>query len=347
MRRAADLALRGSLRVDPNPMVGCVLVRGGRIVAEGFHAAWGGPHAEREALDRAGAGAKGATAYVTLEPCGHQGKTPPCAPALARAAIAEVVFAERDPNSLTAGLGPRQLREAGVVVRRAHSTRATRALLARFRTHLARPRPWVIAKWAMTLEGRLSARGGDSRWVSGKEARAWGHAELRSRVDAILVGGGTLRIDDPLLTNRSGRGGQPLRVVVCGRRPPPRDARLFRGRPPVLWLAPAGTRMPAGVEAVTCGAHGRVDVRRALRLLHRRGIRRILLEGGGALLGSFLDAGLVDQAAVLLAPKLVGGAGAVISGRGRSSMDGASRLEGMRAEALGPDLLVEGYVSRP
>jgi len=347
MRRAADLAARGTLRVDPNPPVGCVLMRGGRIVGEGFHAAWGGPHAEQEALAAAGGRGKRATAYVTLEPCGHEGKTPPCAPALARAGIAEVVYAEHDPNPLTAGLGPRQLRAAGVAVRRAHSTRATRALLVRYLAQRELRRPWVIAKWAMTLDGRLSSRGGDARWVSGEEARDWGHRELRARVDAILIGAGTLRLDDPLLTNRSGRGGSPLRVVVCGRRPLPRDARLFRGGAPVLCVAPAGTRLPSGVEVVRCGARGRVEVRRLLRLLYRRGVRRILVEGGGALLGSFLDGGLVDQAALLLAPKLIGGAGALVTGRGLGSMEEAARLEHARVEALGADLLVEGYVSRP
>jgi diaminohydroxyphosphoribosylaminopyrimidine deaminase/5-amino-6-(5-phosphoribosylamino)uracil reductase len=337
---ATELAARGRFRVEPNPPVGCVLVRGGRIVGEGWHASWGGPHAEAAALRRAGTRAKGATAYVTLEPCAHQGKTPPCADALIRAGVAEVVYSHKDPNPVTAGRGPTRLREAGVRVRRVP---APRALLARYLAHLGRRRPWVIAKWAMTLDGRIAARGGDSRWVTSEAARRWAHENLRAHADAIVVGAGTVRADDPALTNRT-RGPQPLRVVVCGRRPLPRRARVL-GRGTVL-AVPAGFRAPAGTEAVACGRAGRVDPRRLLAALHARGIRRVLVEGGAGILGAFLDKGLVDQVAVFIAPKVVGGGGAVpaVAGRGGARMADALEVVEPQYHRFGGDLLLEGYL---
>lgn len=345
LRRAAELAARGRFRVEPNPPVGCVLLERGRIVGEGWHARWGGPHAEVEALRRAGAAARGATACVTLEPCGHTGKTPPCADALVRAGVREVVYARADPNPLTAGVGPARLAEAGVRVRRA--SRGPQGLLDAYVAHLPRKRPWVIAKWAMTLDGRIATRQGDSGWITSPRARAWAHRELRGTADAILVGSGTVRADDPELTNRSRRGRRPLRVVVVGRRPLPRGAKVLGG--PALLALPEGVRAPSGgAEVLRCGRAGRVDVRALLRALHDRGIRRVLVEGGGELLGSLFDRGLVDQVCAFLAPKVVGGRGArsPVEGRGLARVADALRLDHATHHALGPDLVVEGYVRR-
>jgi len=336
MRRAAALAARGGFRVLPNPAVGCVLLRRGRNVGEGWHAAWGGPHAEAEALREAGVSARGATAYVTLEPCGHHGKTPPCADTLARAGVAEVVYAETDPNPSTSGRGPAALRAAGIRVRRAHADAATRALLARYRAHLRRRRPWVIAKWAMTLDGRQATDAGDSRWISGASSRAWAHAQLRARVDAIVVGAGTVRADDPALTDRSPAGRRPLRVVVCGRGALPRRARLLRDGGPTLLAAPDGWRGASGPGVLRCGRGPRVAPIRLLRSLYRRGIRRVLLEGGRSLLDSFLAARAVDQIAVFVAPKLAGSA---------SRMAAARRAAEAEVLTDGEDLLVEAFLS--
>ncbi len=337
--RAAGLAEKGRFRVEPNPLVGCVLVGKGGVVGEGWHAHWGGPHAEAMALRRAGRRARGATAYVTLEPCAHHGKTPPCADALIRAGVREVVYARADPNPVTAGRGPGRLRAAGVRVRRA---RAPSDVLAPYLRHLKRRRPWVIAKWAMTLDGKIAARGGDSKWVTSEAARRWAHENLRAHADAILVGAGTVRADDPALTNRAG-GRRPLRVVVCGQRPLPKGARVLG--PGTLLAVPRGFRAPKGTDAVVCGAR-RVDVRRLLAALHGKGVRRLLVEGGAGILGAFFDAGAVDQVAVFLAPRIVGGSGALaaVGGRGKSRMAAAAAIEEPLYHRIGGDLLVEGYL---
>lgn len=340
LARATELAEKGRFRVEPNPPVGCVLVSRGGVVGEGWHAHWGGPHAEVVALAEAGGKARGATAYVTLEPCAHHGKTPPCTDALLRAGVREVVYAHRDPNPLTKGEGPARLRAAGVRVRRVPLPIAP---LARYLMHLPRRRPWVIAKWAMTLDGRIAVRGGDSKWVTSESARRWSHGNLRAHADAILVGAGTVRADDPRLTNRTG-GKQPLRVIVCGRRPLPKGARAL-GRGSVL-AVPEGFRAPRGADTIVCGRRGRVDVRRLLRALRDRGVGRLLVEGGAGTLGAFFDARVVDQLAVFVAPRILGGSGAVaaVGGRGKSRMAAAPQVLDPRYHRFGGDLLVEGYL---
>jgi diaminohydroxyphosphoribosylaminopyrimidine deaminase/5-amino-6-(5-phosphoribosylamino)uracil reductase len=346
-RRAAELAALGRLRVDPNPLVGCVLVKRNRVVGEGYHAYWGGPHAEANALKAAGGKAKGATAYVTLEPCGHGGKTPPCAEALVRAGVREVIYAHPDPNPETAGRGPALLRESGIkVVLRGKPPQYVRELLQPYLAHLKRKRPWVIAKWAMTLDGRIATRKGDSKWITADETRRWTHRHLRARVDAILCGAGTVLTDDPALTNRSGRGKQPLRVIVCGRRPLwPRSKVLTDGAPTLL-AVPQQFRPPPGAETLVCGGLWKVDPDRLLRELYDLGLRRVLVEGGGEVLGSFFDAGLVDQAAVFLGPRIVGGISAVqaVAGRGQARMAEALELEHATWHRIGPDQVIEGYV---
>ncbi|MCZ6574590.1 MAG: bifunctional diaminohydroxyphosphoribosylaminopyrimidine deaminase/5-amino-6-(5-phosphoribosylamino)uracil reductase RibD [Planctomycetota bacterium] len=346
--RAAELAERGRLRVEPNPPVGCVVVRGRRLVGEGWHRGWGAPHAEVEALRSAGKHARGATVYVTLEPCDHDGKTPPCSQALMRAFVKEVVYACIDPNPQTTGKGPARLREAGIGVRKARAPAAVRALLEPYATHLERKRPWVIAKWAMTLDGRIASRTGDSRWVSSQESRDWAHATFRAGVDAIVCGARTVRVDDPRLTNRSGAGKQPLRVIVCGRRGLPPKARVLRGGN-TLVFAPEECRAPRTVEVVRAGAGGRVDPRRMLKELYRRGLERVLIEGGGELIGSLLDRDLVDQLVVFVAPRVIGGLGALpaVAGRGRALMTEALELDHRYVHTLDPDQVVEGYVRRP
>jgi len=346
LSQAVELAAGGRFRVEPNPLVGCVIVKRGRIVGEGYHRRWGGPHAEASALRRAGQGARDATVFVTLEPCAHRGKTPPCSDALIRAGVKEVVYACADPNPSTAGVGPRRLRDAGIRVRRVRPTKAARNHIARYLAHREVDRPWIIAKWAMTADGRIATRGGDSKWVTAPRARQWAHRHLRSTVDAIMVGAGTLLADDPALTNRSGRGKQPLRVVVCGRRRLwPRLTLLADGGPTLL-AAPGQFQAPPGAEVMVCGRAWRVDVRRMLKELHDRGVQRVLVEGGGELLGSLFDAGLVDQVAAFVSPRVVGGISAVqpVGGKGCARMADAFELADAGWTALGPDRVVEGYV---
>lgn len=343
MARAAEIAAGGRFRVEPNPLVGCVIVKRGRIIAEGFHGRWGGPHAEAAALRKAGGKARGATVFVTLAPCDRKGKTPACTKALIRAGVKQVVYAHDDPDSD----GPRALREAGIRVRKVRATKTIRAQVAPHLRQRERKRPWVIAKWAMTLDGRIAARGGDSKWVTGERARKWAHRNLRATIDAILVGSGTAMTDNPSLTNRSGRGKQPLRVIICGRRLLWPNLKTLKDGGPTLLAIPEQFRPPAGADTLVCGRAWRVDMRKLLGALHGRGIRRLLVEGGGELLGSMFDADLVDQVAAFVAPRVVGGISAVqaVGGKGKSMMSEALDVAGAQWTDLGPDRVIEGYVS--
>ena len=347
LQRAVELAARERFRVLPNPPVGCVIVNAGRIVGEGAHRHWGGPHAEIVALRAAGSAARGATVYLTLEPCGHRGKTPPCADALIRAGVHEVVYAHSDPNPQTAGEGPARLRAAGVRVRSLRSPAAVRRLLEPYLRHLDSRRSWVIAKWAMTLDGRVATRTGQSRWITSEKARNWAHRHLRGRADAILVGAGTVRVDDPELTNRSGHGGQPARVVVCGRRQIPAKAKLLRDGGPTLLLTPDFFRAPAGAETLACGRGGRVELHRALRKLRGLEMNRLLIEGGSDLLGSLFDRGFVDQIAVFVEPKVIGGIGALapVGGRGLATMDSAFEVTDTEQQLVDTTYVLEGFVA--
>jgi diaminohydroxyphosphoribosylaminopyrimidine deaminase/5-amino-6-(5-phosphoribosylamino)uracil reductase len=322
MSRALTLAGRVHPRaVSPNPRVGCVIVKSGRVVGEGAHARFGGLHAEAIALKKAGARANGATAYVTLEPCTPFSgkKTPSCAEALAAAGIKRVIFSSLDPNPKVSRRGHALLRRARVrVERRAELAAEAEALNQGFFSRMRRDRPWVILKTALSLDGRAAAASGRSRWVTGPEARAAVHA-MRADVDAILVGAGTVLADDPALTAH-GAGRDPLRVVLAGRRRLPPDARVFDGSAPTVLYRIKRPR----------------DLRAALRDLSRSGVGTLLVEGGPTVHASFLRAGLVDEARVFLAPKLLSGA---------DDPNAAPRLAAPRVTRLGADWLIQGELS--
>ncbi|MCP4590400.1 MAG: bifunctional diaminohydroxyphosphoribosylaminopyrimidine deaminase/5-amino-6-(5-phosphoribosylamino)uracil reductase RibD [bacterium] len=320
MRRALVLARRGQGRVEPNPMVGCVLVRRGVTVGEGYHQRFGGPHAEVEALRRAGSQARGASAFVTLEPCCHQGKTPPCTTALIDAGVRRVVVATPDPFPAVSGKGIRRLRRAGMRVNVGLLEEEARELNAPFFTLVIGGRPYTLLKWAQSLDGKIATRTGDSRWISSPESRRRVHL-IRARVDAVLVGIGTVLADDPLLTARD----VPVRrvatrVVLDSRlRTPIRAALVKTARTtPTLILTTRGAatgrsakveRMRrAGVEIVVCRARqGRIDLRAALGVLGARQFTTLMIEGGGTVLGAMLDSGLVDEAQIFVSPRLIGG----------------------------------------
>ena len=354
MARAVELGRRGLGRVEPNPAVGAVLVRDGAVVGEGWHAVFGGPHAEVEAIRAAGDRARGATLYVTLEPCCHWGKTPPCTDAVLAAGIREVVYGAVDPNLEVAGKGAAILAAAGLAVRRVEDDRACRELLAPYLAWRARGTPWVLAKWAMTLDGRIATRTGDSRWVSSEASRRRVH-ELRNLISAVAIGIGTALADDPLLTCRIEGGRQPLRVVVdtAARLPP--EARLVRTAREVPVLVAVGPTAPAarvgaleaaGVEVLTlpAGAGSGVALNALLAVLAARGRSTLLVEGGSRLLGSLFDRRLVDEVEVYVAPIVVGGAGAPgpVGGEGVERIAQAVRLESVRIESIGTDVLVRG-----
>jgi len=320
MRRALRLAARARGRVEPNPMVGCVLVRRGRVIGEGWHRRFGGPHAERDALRRCTGSASGATAYVTLEPCCHFGKTPPCTDALIEAGVVRVVAATIDPFAAVRGQGFRTLRKAGIRVDVGVCGAEAEILNAPYFKVRRTGRPWVILKWAQSLDGKIATHAGDSKWITGQAARREAH-RLRGRVDAVVVGIGTVLADDPDLTCRHVKPKRTAtRIVLDGRLRIPRRAGLVRTarHAPVLiattrtalrrrrgtadWLASAGCEVLA-----LPGRAGRVDLTALLDELGRREMTNVMVEGGGEVLGAFFDQGLADEALVFVAPKLVGG----------------------------------------
>jgi len=359
MRRALELAERGRGLTSPNPMVGAVLVApGGEIVGEGFHARVGGPHAEIEALRAAGPRARGTTLYVTLEPCSHHGRTPPCSRAVIDAGVAKVVAATGDPNPLVAGRGLAELRAAGIAVvtgvGAADAERQNRAFLTAMREH----RPHVTLKAGMTLDGKIADLHGASRWITGERARQHAH-RLRSESDAIVVGIGTVLRDDPELTVRLGEPWprEPWRVVLDTAARTPSGARLILAGQPSRALIAVGAEAPeprvraladSGATIVACRVRdGRVDLGALLAELFAREVRAVLVEGGGEIHGAFLDAGLVDRVAMFAAPLLIGGRGAtpVVGGAGRE-LKSAVRLGGFAVTTLGDDLLIEADVIR-
>jgi diaminohydroxyphosphoribosylaminopyrimidine deaminase/5-amino-6-(5-phosphoribosylamino)uracil reductase len=352
MRLALREAERGLGRTSPNPAVGAVVVKGGRVLARGHHARAGAPHAEVAALARAGSRARGADLYTTLEPCDHWGRTPPCSLAILQAGVRRVFVGSRDPNPVVNGRGTTRLRRGGVEVvadvLRGECDRLNRAWFH----YITRGRPFVSLKIAASLDGRIATRSGDSRWVTGPEARAAVH-RLRDRADAVLVGGGTARADDPRLTARLPGGRDPVRVVLDTRLRLPRRLRIFRQRsaaPTLLAHARARLpRLPPGVEPVRCRARGgRIDLQDLLDKLAQRGVTHLLVEGGGEVATSFLAAGLVDRLLVFLSPRVVGGDGLPwAQAPGPRRMADALRLEDVEVERHGDDVLVSGAPRRP
>jgi diaminohydroxyphosphoribosylaminopyrimidine deaminase/5-amino-6-(5-phosphoribosylamino)uracil reductase len=360
MAEALALAEQALGWSSPNPAVGAVVVCDGVVIGRGRTQPPGGDHAEVGALREAGAGAAGATVYVTLEPCGHHGRTPPCTEALLGAGVARVVYAIGDPDAHVSGDGHRQLAAAGVAVEAGDGADEASELLEGYLWHRRTGLPFVIAKFAASLDGRIAAASGDSRWVSGPEARARAH-EQRARIDALVVGSNTVLTDDPQLTARpeGARGAvhQPLRVVVDSTGRVPAGARVLQGDAPALVAttaaAPGAWRAAlerAGAEVLELPAHqGRVDLEALLGILGGRGVLCALFEGGGTLLGSLFDRRLVQRVEAVIAPLIIGAAEApaAVAGRGAYRMADAARLHEVRSRQLGEDVLVSGLVSWP
>lgn len=352
MRRALAEAERGLGSVEPNPMVGAVVVRNDAMVSVGHHERYGGPHAEVLALGRAGAAARGATLYVTLEPCCHHGKTPPCTDAVLAAGVARVVAATLDPFPEVAGGGLRQLREAGVAIEVGVLREPALRLNAPYFKRLATGRPYVTAKWAMTLDGRLATASGSSRWISGPRSRAAVH-ELRGRMDGVAVGIGTAMADDPQLTARPAGPRTPTRIVLdTSARLPPGSVLAATARAvPTVVVVTALAPEPRCDRLRDCGCRvlrfedaGLVPVGPLLQELGRMGMTNLLVEGGGRVLGSFLDAGEVDAVEVFLAPIVEGGRPEYVPfvGVGVATMDLARRLERHDLAVLDGDVHLRG-----
>jgi diaminohydroxyphosphoribosylaminopyrimidine deaminase / 5-amino-6-(5-phosphoribosylamino)uracil reductase len=334
-------------------MVGAVVVSRGRVVGEGFHRRAGEEHAEVAALRKAGPRARGADLYVTLEPCDHFGRTPPCTAAIRGAGIARVIAALADPNPLS-GSGARALRRGGIAVRFAGGSLARRAERQneRFLVALSRGRPFVLAKWAATLDGRIADRSRASRWITGEPARRRALL-LREEHDAVLVGARTVAADDPLLTRRLGKNpARHWRIVLSGRLRLPEDARLFRSPEGLVVATALPERHPRvrrlsrrGVEIWSLlSRSGRVAPRDLLRRMRRAGISSVLVEGGGATLASFFEAGVVDRVCVFLAPRIFGAGPSAVEGAG-FPLARAPRLSGVEVERLGDDVMVTGALA--
>lgn len=382
MRQALELAALGRGLVEPNPMVGCVLLRDDVVVGKGWHRHYGGDHAEVEAIRDAGDRAIGSTCYVTLEPCSHFGKTPPCTTALIEAGVVKVVAAMRDPNPLVAGRGFELLRQAGITVETGLLEDEARRLNAPYLTRLEKGRPWIVAKWAMTLDGKIATNTGSSRWITSPEARRDVH-ELRSRVDAILIGIGTALQDDPLLTVRSESRppsdsrrpfAEPLRVVLDSHARLPLDSRLAqtaKDAPVLLAVGPeaSGKRIEAlrnaGCEVFLCQKantsaanttsinpvstemiYEGVNLAELLGELAKRDCTNLLVEGGSRIFGTLLDGCWIDEVYAYIAPKLVGGAAAPspVAGQGVEDMEKAFRLIDTDMTVFGPDWRIRGLV---
>lgn len=354
MALALKLAVKGEGAVNPNPLVGAVIVQGSNIVGQGWHKQFGGPHAEINALDEAGAASRGGTLYVTLEPCCHHGKTPPCTQRIIQAGIRKVVVATRDPNPEINGKGLAELRAAGIEVLEGVMECEARQQNEIFLKFMTENLPFVHLKLAISLDGRIATKTGDAKWISGEESRVRAH-EMRRKYAAILVGVGTVLSDDPLLDVRHVQGKDPRPIVLDPSGRIPKIARLLQaGRAPILathtmsqesetFLREKGAtvwRLPS--------AHGSLDLHQLLAQVAEEGLDSVLIEGGGETAAGFLNAGLVDKVSLFIAPLLIGGTQAIpsIGGEGIEFMANAIHLHQVTTEWCGPDLLYSGYLSK-
>jgi len=364
MGQALELAGRGLYTTTPNPRVGCVIVRDGTIVGSGWHEKAGMPHAEALALKAAGGRARGATLYVNLEPCCHYGRTPPCTDAILAAGVSEVVAGMRDPDPRVDGRGIGALRAAGVTVRVGMLRREAERLNEAFVRFRRTGRPFVTLKAGMSLDGRIATRGGESRWITSRAARAAAR-RLRAEHEAVMVGVGTVLADDPVLSGPRAKGSEgrarregPARVVLDSRLRTPATARLLRTKGgPVLVLtgrnaSAARRRRLERAGALVVGVptrSGRVDLAAAIRELGCRGLATVLIEGGGEVLGAALDAGIGDRVALFVAPRLLGGRTArpAFGGGGAARLADAVRVEGARPRRIGDDWVIEARLRHP
>jgi len=357
MKTALSLAKKAEGRTSPNPMVGAVIVKDGEIVGRGYHKMAGGHHGEINALMEAGDKARGSELYINLEPCSHFGKTPPCADAILKAGIKKVFVAMEDPNPQVSGEGIKRLRDAEIDVTVGLMEKEAKKLNEAFIKHITTGMPLVTLKAALSLDGRLATRTGDSKWVTGEKARRYVH-RMRDRADAILVGLGTVKKDDPSLTTRlpGKKGKDPVRIVLDERLNISPSAKIFKasGRAKVII---ATTDLAAqkdidrisklGVEVLIFrNSKGFVPFRPLLENLGKMGITSLLIEGGGEINASALKEGIVDKVAIFYAPKIIGGREAVgfVGGEGIVSLSDAIALERISTRRMGEDLLVEGYI---
>ncbi|HIJ64469.1 MAG TPA: bifunctional diaminohydroxyphosphoribosylaminopyrimidine deaminase/5-amino-6-(5-phosphoribosylamino)uracil reductase RibD [Candidatus Hydrogenedentes bacterium] len=350
MQRAIELAAKGRGRTSPNPMVGCVIVRDGAVLGEGYHEKAGTPHAEVNAINAAGGDIAGATVYVTLEPCCQYGRTPPCTDLIIRHKPGRVVAAMVDPSPRVLGAGVAQLRDAGLPVEIGLLEEDARRLNEAYVKYVTSGVPFVTAKCGMTLDGKIATHTGESRWITCEASRRLVH-ELRNEVDAILVGSRTVMMDDPSLTTRMDGGKDPVRVILDAEQYLEPSRRVFHVESEApTWLAVADDRAFDAADEVLRVPSGRggIDMALLMEELAGRNIVSVLIEGGGTTHASAFEAGIVDKVLFFIAPKILGGRDAVtaVEGDGANRIEDAVLLERMRARPVGEDILIEAYVKK-
>ncbi|WP_291400711.1 bifunctional diaminohydroxyphosphoribosylaminopyrimidine deaminase/5-amino-6-(5-phosphoribosylamino)uracil reductase RibD [Acidaminobacter sp.] len=358
MQRALELAKLGAGRTSPNPLVGAVIVKEGRVIGEGYHAMYGGPHAEVNAIENASESVEGAEIYVTLEPCSHYGKTPPCALKLIENRFSKVYIAMEDPNPLVAGRGIQMLRKQGIEVEVGLLEEKAKALNEVFIKYITTKKPFCVMKAAMTLDGKIATVTGESQWITSEAAREYVH-QLRHELKAIMVGIGTVLKDDPKLTTRlkGKQGRDPIRVVVDSTLKIPLNAKILHldSDAPTLIAttdradsekATALQSMPGVKLIITPQKDGKVDLDYLMFVLGEQGIDSLLLEGGATLNASALESKIVDKVLMFIAPKILGGQNAPtpVGGSGIEVLENAVRLKGMKAVEIGDDLLIEARI---
>jgi diaminohydroxyphosphoribosylaminopyrimidine deaminase/5-amino-6-(5-phosphoribosylamino)uracil reductase len=354
MKRALRLAEKGRGRTSPNPMVGAILVKDGKVVGEGYHAKTGEAHAEIIALQQAREEARGAILYLNLEPCTHYGKTPPCAPQVIEAGVKRVVIGMEDPNPLVKGKGIEILRKAGLDVAVGILEKECRRVNEAFCKYILKKEPFVILKVAATLDGKMATRNGDSKWISGEASRRFVH-KLRDQVDGVMVGIGTVLKDDPLLTARIRGGRDPYRIVLDSRLKVPEEAKVIGTSPSKAIIATTELAPKDKIEKfekrgvqvlVLDSKEGRVNLKSCLSKLGEIGMMNLLVEGGSQVNGSFLDEGLIDKLLLFLSPRLIGDHQAlgIFGGRGVFILPKAIVLKEIKTKRLGEDILLEGYL---
>lgn len=354
MRRAIELAQKGRGWVNPNPMVGAVIVKDGKIIGEGFHARYGELHAERNAIASLTESAEGATIYITLEPCCHYGKTPPCTQAILEQKIARVVIGSRDPNPKVAGRGVKILRQAGVKVQEDFMKEECDKLNPVFFHYITKKTPYVVMKYAMTIDGKIATKTGDSRWITGEKAREAVH-EMRHCYMGIMAGIGTVLADDPMLNVRLEGRKSPVRIICDSHLRIPGDSRIVRTAQKYKTIIACGAQgqeekekmeclCKAGIQVISIPDNqGRVDLKKLMEYLGEQGIDSILLEGGAELNDNALRAGIVQEVKVFLGPKIFGGANAKspVEGMGIESVGQAANMKLKDISKIGDDVLLE------
>jgi len=354
MKQVLRLAEKGRGKTSPNPMVGAVLVKGGKIVGKGYHAKAGEAHAEIVALQQAGERARGSTLYINLEPCTHYGRTPPCVPRVIEAQVKRVVIGMKDPNPEVKGRGIRGLRKAGIDVQMGVLEKECQRVNEAFCKYMVKKEPFVILKVASTLDGKIATRNGDSKWITGEASRRFVH-RLRDRADGVLVGIGTILKDDPMLTTRIEGGHDPFRIVLDSRLRIPERARIFDGTPSTVIIATTkkGSKekmerlRERGVQILIFDSkQEKVNLKACLKRLGALGIMTLLVEGGSRVNGSFLDERAVDKFYFFFSPKWIGDpeAPGIFGGNGVRDLRKVIKTREVRVRKMGDDFLLEGYV---